>query len=306
MCSEYFSSICSAGRILILGPRQHCSFRGKGRGVYASDSLEIGRMNQVVEKALRGMAMLKVSNIYHWTEHTFSFNCERPRSFRFRSGEFAMIGLMVDGKPLLRAYSICSPSWDDDLEFYSIKVQDGPLTSRLQHLKEGDEIVMRPKPVGTLVHDALLPGKRLFLFSTGTGIAPFASVIRDPETYEKFDQVILTQTCRSAHELDYGKALVEGINGDELLHELVGDKLVHIATTTREDSPQMGRMTDWIRDGRLSEAVGGDLNPETDRVMICGSMAMLKDHKEICEELGFVEGSNSEPGQFVIEKAFVD
>ncbi len=241
-------------------------------------------MNQIVDKALRGVALLKVSNIRHWTDRTFSFDCERPQGFRFRSGEFAMIGLIVDGKPLLRAYSIASPSWDDELEFYSIKVEDGPLTSRLQHLKEGDEIVMRPKPVGTLVHDALLPGKRLFLFSTGTGIAPFASVIRDPETYEKFDQVILTQTCRDVKELDYGKHLIESIKTHEFLPEIVGDKLTHIATTTREESDEMGRMTDWIRDGRLSAAVGGDLNPETDRVMICGSMAMLKDHKEICEK----------------------
>jgi ferredoxin/flavodoxin---NADP+ reductase len=263
-------------------------------------------MNQVVPSALRGVVLLKVRNIRHWTDKTFSFNCERPPSFRFRSGEFAMIGLIVDGKPLLRAYSICSPSWDEDLEFYSIKVPEGPLTSRLQHLKEGDEIVMRPKPVGTLVHDALLPGKRLFLFSTGTGIAPFASVIRDPETYEKFDQVILTQTCREAMELDYGKNLVDSVRSHELLSEIVGDKLTHVATTTREDSPQTGRVTDWIRDGRLGALAGGPLDPLTDRVMICGSMAMLQDHKAICEKLGFIEGSNSEPGQFVIEKAFVD
>ncbi|MFT3973685.1 MAG: ferredoxin--NADP reductase [Amaricoccus sp.] len=263
-------------------------------------------MNQVVEKALRGMALLKVSNIRHWTDRTFSFNCARPAGFRFRSGEFAMIGLIVDGKPLLRAYSIASPAWDDELEFYSIKVEDGPLTSRLQHLAEGDEIVMRPKPVGTLVHDALTRGKRLFLFSTGTGIAPFASIIREPETYEKFDKVVLTQTCREAKELDYGHDLIARIKGDEMLSELVGDKLLHIATTTREESPAMGRMTDWIRDGRLAAATGGPLDPASDRVMICGSMAMLQEHKALCEGAGMAEGSNSEPGQFVIEKAFVD
>ena len=263
-------------------------------------------MNQVVDKALRGMALLKVRNIHHWTDRTFSFQCERPASFRFRSGEFAMIGLIVDGKPLLRAYSIASPSWDEELEFYSIKVEDGPLTSRLQHLKEGDEIVMRPKPVGTLVHDALTPGKRLFFFSTGTGIAPFASLIREPESYERFEQVILTQTCRDLGELDYGYDLVRRIRDDEMLSEMIEDKLVHIATTTREESPRMGRITDWIRDGRLARETGAPLNPETDRVMICGSMAMLQEHKAICEELGFKEGSNSEPGQFVIEKAFVD
>lgn len=263
-------------------------------------------MNEVVEKALRGMALLPVSDIRHWTDRTFSFSAERPAGFRFRSGEFAMIGLMVEGKPLLRAYSIASPSWAEHLEFYSIKVDDGPLTSRLQSIKEGDQIVMRPKPVGTLVHDALLPAKRLFLFSTGTGIAPFASVIRDPDTYERFDEVVLTQTCRDVGELDYGHALMKEIREDELLREVVGDKLRFLATTTREPSELMGRMTDWIRDGRFAEATGAPLNPETDRVMICGSMAMLQDHKALCEEAGMLEGSNSEPGHFVIEKAFVD
>lgn len=263
-------------------------------------------MDQVVDKALRGMAVLKVRNIRHWTDRTFSFAAERPAGFRFRSGEFAMIGLVVEGKPLLRAYSIASPAWDEELEFYSIKVEDGPLTSRLQHLAEGDDIVMRPKPVGTLVHDALTPGKRLFLFSTGTGIAPFASLIREPETYERFDQVILTQTCRQVGELAYGYDLIDRIAGDELLSEMVGDKLTHIATTTREPSPAMGRMTDWIRDGRLAAATGGPLDPATDRVMICGSLAMLQEHKTLCEAAGMQEGSNSEPGQFVIEKAFVD
>jgi ferredoxin--NADP+ reductase len=263
-------------------------------------------MNQVVEKALRGMTLLKVANVRHWTERTFSFNCERPQGFRFRSGEFVMIGLMDEGKPLVRAYSIASPAWDDELEFYSIKVQDGPLTSKLQHLAAGDEIVMRPKSVGTLVHDALLPGRRLFLFATGTGIAPYASLIREPESYDRFEQVILTHSCRQVVELGYGYDLVDRIRRDEMLSEMVGEKLVHIATTTREESLRMGRMTDWIRDGRLARETGAPLDPETDRIMICGSMGMLQEHKAICEELGFVEGSNSEPGQFVIEKAFVD
>jgi ferredoxin--NADP+ reductase len=263
-------------------------------------------MDQIVDKALRGMAVLAVRDIRHWTDRTFSFRCDRPQGFRFRSGEFVMIGLMIDGKPLLRAYSIASPSWDDELEFYSIKVPDGPLTSRLQHLREGDAIVMRPKPVGTLVHDALLPGRRLFLFATGTGIAPFASIVRDPETYEKFEQVVLTHTCRQVAELGYGQDLMARIRGDELLAEMVGDKLTHLATTTREAGPAMGRMTDWIRDGRLAKAAGGALDPAADRVMICGSMAMLQEHKALCEARGFSEGSNAEPGQFVIEKAFVD
>ena len=263
-------------------------------------------MLEELPKAYRGLEVLKVTNVRHWTDRTFSFTCERPASLRFRSGEFAMIGLENGERPLLRAYSIASPNWAEELEFYSIKVQDGPLTSRLQHLKVGDEIYIRPKPVGTLVHDALVPGKRLVLFSTGTGIAPFASTIRDPETYDKFDQVILTQTCRDVHELDYGKHLVDEIMSDELLSEVVGDKLTYIPTTTREQSDQMGRMTDWIEDGRFEAATGAPLTAETDRVMICGSMGMLQDHKRICEEVGMAEGSNSEPGQFVIEKAFVD
>lgn len=262
-------------------------------------------MNVEQPKALRGLASLKVSGIHHWTDRTFSFQAERPASFRFRSGEFVMIGLLNGDKPLLRAYSIASPAWDDTLEFYSIKVADGPLTSRLQHIKEGDEILMRPKPVGTLVLDALTSARRLILFSTGTGIAPFVSTIRDPETYDRFEEVVLTQTCRDVAELDYGRTIVEAIRADEMLSEVVGDKLRVIQTTTREESPHMGRMTDWIRDGRFAEATGAPLSPETDRVMICGSMAMLEDHKALCEAAGMVEGANSEPADFVIEKAFV-
>ena len=259
-----------------------------------------------IDVAPKGFEILDVVSLRHWTDKTFSFSCTRPQGFRFRSGEFAMIGLMVDGKPLVRAYSIASPNWHDELEFYSIKVEDGPLTSRLQHMEIGDQIVMRPKPVGTLVHDALIPGKRLILFSTGTGIAPFASIIRDPETYEKFEQVILTHTCRQAHELDYGHHIVAQCRDDELLREMIGDRLVHIATVTQEDAALTGRMTDWLNDGRFEHATGQALTPETDRVMICGSMGMLQDHKAICEAAGMEEGSNSEPGKFVIEKAFVD
>ncbi|MGB0299310.1 MAG: ferredoxin--NADP reductase, partial [Paracoccaceae bacterium] len=189
-----------------------------------------------------------VLDVKHWTDRLFSFRVSRPQSLRFRSGEFVMIGLLKDdGKPLLRAYSIASPAWDDELEFYSIKVQDGPLTSRLQHIKSGDQIILRPKPVGTLVHDALLPGKRLWFFATGTGIAPFASLIREPQTYEDYDQIILTHTCREVAELEYGRQLVDQVKNDELMAELVGaenlQKLVYYPTTTREDSPTMGRIT---------------------------------------------------------------
>ncbi|SMP00633.1 ferredoxin--NADP reductase [Shimia sagamensis] len=252
----------------------------------------------------KGFVTLEVQSVHHYTERLFSFTTQRPAGFRFRSGEFAMIGLMVDCKPLVRAYSIASPNWEEHLEFYSIKVPDGPLTSRLQNIQIGDEILIRPKPVGTLVFDALLPGKRLFLLSTGTGIAPFSSVIRDPEVYEKFDQIHLLHTCREVAELQYGEELVQSVHAHEYLGELAVGKLHHHPSATRETYKNTGRIDDWIKDGRLARLCGGDLTPDTDRVMICGSMAMLDTLKGICEEHGFLEGSNSKPGQFVIEKAF--
>ncbi|MCV6824642.1 MULTISPECIES: ferredoxin--NADP reductase [Halocynthiibacter] len=254
-----------------------------------------------------------VKSVKHWTDRLFSFRVTRPASLRFRSGEFVMIGLMGDPdpktgkqKPLLRAYSIASPSWDEELEFYSIKVQDGPLTSKLQHIQPGDELILRPKPVGTLVHDALLPGKRVYFFATGTGIAPFASLIRDPETYEKFDEVILTHTCREVAELEYGRQLVESLEEDPLIGEMIEGKLKYYPTTTREESPVMGRITEHLKSGELFERLGvPPLNPETDRAMICGSMGLNKDITAILEESGMREGANSEPKEFVVEKAFV-
>ena len=259
-----------------------------------------------MQKENNGLHRLEVLKVKHWTSSTFSFLCVRPANFRFRSGEFVMIGLEMDNKPLLRAYSIASPNWHDEFEFYSIKVKNGPLTSKLQRLKEGDYILFRNKPVGTLVNDALLRGKRLFLFSTGTGIAPFTSIIRDPETYEKFSEVILFQTCRYINELEYGKSIISSISKDEILSEVVTDKLRFIPTTTREPSQYSGRITDWLKSKRFVEEIGSDLNPSEDRAMICGSNAMLNEFKEICVEKGLKEGSNSSPGEFVIEKAFVD
>ncbi len=259
-----------------------------------------------MQKENNGLHELEVSKVRHWTSSTFSFSCVRPDNFRFRSGEFVMIGLEMDNKPLLRAYSIASPNWHEEFEFYSIKVKDGPLTSKLQQLKAGDNILFRNKPVGTLVNDALLKGKRLFLFSTGTGIAPFTSIIRDPETYEKFSEVVLFQTCRYVDELGYGKSTIESIFKDEILSEIVTNKLRFFPTTTREPSQYSGRVTDWLKSKRFVEEIGSDLNPLDDRAMICGSNAMLNDFKEICLERGLKEGSNSSPGQFVIEKAFVD
>lgn len=260
-----------------------------------------------------------VTEVQHYTDRLFRFRCTRPQSLRFRSGEFVMIGLMGEPnpktgkqKPLLRAYSIASPSWDEELEFYSIKVQDGPLTSKLQHIQAGDEIILRPKPVGTLVHDALLPGKRLWFFSTGTGFAPFASLLREPQTYEDYDEVIITHTCRDVAELTYGRELIESLKTDELLNELIGDgfwkKIKYYPTTTREESPKMGRITHLLQDGTAFKDLGideGRMNPDTDRAMICGSMGLNLDLKEILEGYGLREGANSEPKEFVVEKAFV-
>ncbi|TQM92790.1 ferredoxin--NADP+ reductase [Roseinatronobacter monicus] len=249
-----------------------------------------------------------VTSVTHYTDHLFAFRCTRPRSLRFRSGEFVMIGLLGEnGKPLLRAYSIASPSWDEELEFYSIKVPDGPLTSRLQHIQPGDPIILRPKPVGTLVLDALLPGRRLWMLATGTGIAPFASLLRDPETWEKFDQVIVMHTCREVAELPYGRDLIEALPHDPLIGEFVGDKLLYYPTTTREQSAQMGRVTDNLSSGKVFADLGiPPLDPVVDRAMVCGSLAFNLDIKKILEEAGLHEGANSAPAQYVVEKAFVD
>tara|TARA_R100001369_G_scaffold63176_2_gene90130 strand:- start:162 stop:1010 length:849 start_codon:yes stop_codon:yes gene_type:complete len=258
-----------------------------------------------------------VTSVKHWTDRLFSFRVTRPASLRFRSGEFVMIGLMGDPhpetgkvKPLLRAYSIASPSWDEELEFYSIKVQDGPLTSRLQHIQPGDEIILRPKPVGTLVHDALLPGNRIWFFATGTGFAPFASLLRDPETYEKFDEVIITHTCRDVAELEYSRTLIADLKADEMMQELIGAenlaKIRYYPTTTREQSPKMGRITDLLKDGTVFRDLGIDsITVGTDRAMVCGSMGLNLDIKEILESFGLEEGANSDPKHYVVEKAFV-
>jgi ferredoxin--NADP+ reductase len=248
-----------------------------------------------------------VTFVRHWTNRLFSFRVTRSSSLRFRSGEFVMFGLMGEnGKPLLRAYSIASPSWGDELEFYSIKVPEGPLTSKLQHITVGDQIILRPKPVGTLVHDALLPGKRLWLLATGTGFAPFASLLRDPETYEKYEQVIMMHTCREAAELSYGRELVEALPHDPLIGKLAVDKLLYYPTTTREASPHMGRITENITSGKVLGYLGlGQIHPAYDRVMVCGSLAFNADVKQVLEGFGLREGANSEPSEYVVEKAFV-
>lgn len=248
----------------------------------------------------------KVLAVKHYTDRLFSFRLERPATFRFRTGEFVMIGLpKEDGRPLLRAYSIASPAWDEELEFYSIKVPDGPLTSRLQNIEVGDEVLLGRKPTGTLVLDALVGGKRLYMFSTGTGFAPFASLVRDPDTYARFDEVIVTHTCRDVAELDYSKEIVAAAKNDPLVGEEASKQLRLFTSVTREDYPQKGRITTLIDTGELFEKLGvPKFDPETDRGMICGSMDMINDTKQRLLNAGLVEGSNAAPAQFVIEKAF--
>lgn len=269
---------------------------------------DLNTVNDTTAKPVRTLPDAQtVLSVRHWTDRLFSFRVTRPQSLRFRSGEFVMIGLLDDnGKPLLRAYSIASPSWDEELEFYSIKVPDGPLTSRLQHIAAGDQIILRPKPVGTLVLDALLPGKRIWFLATGTGIAPFASLMRDPETYEKYDQVIMMHTCRTAAELEYGRELVEGLKDDPLIGEVVGDKLKYHPTTTREESAHMGRITDNLTSGKVFADLGlAPMDKATDRAMVCGSLAFNVDVKAVLEGFGLREGANSDPREYVVEKAFV-
>jgi ferredoxin--NADP+ reductase len=249
--------------------------------------------------------------VRHWTDRLFSFGLTRPASFRFRSGEFVMVGLPAapgEKKPILRAYSIASPHFAEELEFFSIKVEDGPLTSRLQHIQPGDPVLLGRKPTGTLVLDAVKPGRRLFLIGTGTGLAPWLSVARDPETYDRFERVIVSHTVREAADLAY-RDLFEGeLFEDELVGEQARAQLTYYPTVTREPFKTPGRITDRILSGDCFRDLGLEgavFDPEQDRVMLCGSMAMIKETAAILESQGLVEGSNAEPGDFVLERAFV-
>ena len=249
----------------------------------------------------------KVLSVHHWTDRLFTFTTTRDQSLRFLNGHFTMIGLKVNNKPLLRAYSIVSANYEEHLEFLSIKVPDGPLTSRLQHIQVGDSIIVGRKPTGTLVIDYLLPGRRLYLMSTGTGLAPFMSIIRDPATYEKFEQVILVHGVRQVDELAYHDLLVEHLPNHEFLGEMVTSQLRYYPTVTRETYKNMGRVTELIETGKLTSDLGlPALNAAHDRVMICGSPAMLRDLKHMLEGRGFKEGNTSTPGDFVIERAFAE
>jgi ferredoxin--NADP+ reductase len=249
----------------------------------------------------------KVLSVHHWNDTLFSFKTTRDPSFRFRNGEFTMIGLKVGERPLLRAYSVASANYEEELEFFSIKVANGPLTSRLQHLKEGDPIIVSRKSTGTLVIDNLLEGRNLYLLGTGTGLAPFLSVIKDPETYERFEKVVLLHGCRFVNELAYGEMITETLPKDELLGEMVRNQLIYYPTVTRDPFRNRGRITDLINSGKLFQDIGlPQLSAENDRVMLCGSPGLLADTKDLLLEKGFVEGNHGEPGHFVIEKAFAE
>lgn len=247
----------------------------------------------------------RVLSVHHWTDRLFSFTTTRDAGMRFSNGHFTMIGLRVDGRPLLRAYSIASANYEDHLEFLSIKVDGGPLTSRLQHVRPGDAVIVGRKPTGTLVIDYLLPGRRLYLLATGTGLAPFMSIVRDPATYEKFGQIVLVHGVRIADELAYHDLLVERLPAHEFLGDMVASQLHYYPTVTREDFRHRGRIPDLIDSGRLfADLAVEPLDPAADRVMICGSPEMLRDLKVRLEERGFREGNTSTPGDFVIERAF--
>ncbi|KQZ02003.1 ferredoxin-NADP reductase [Pseudolabrys sp. Root1462] len=249
----------------------------------------------------------QVLSVRHWTDSLFSFTTTRDPGFRFVSGQFTMMGMEVDGRPLLRAYSMASANHEDRLEFFSIKVPDGPLTSRLQNIREGDTVLVGRKATGTLIADNLLPGRRLLLLSTGTGLAPFASVIKDPDIYDRFEQIILVHGCRQVAELAYGEKLVETLRADENFGELIRSQLVYYPTATREPFRNRGRITDLIDSGKLFADIGqAPLDIAQDRAMLCGSPSMLAELRANFHGRGLAEGSSNEPGHFVIEKAFVE
>lgn len=249
----------------------------------------------------------RVLSVHHWTDNLFTFTTTRDPALRFSNGHFTMVGLPINGKPVLRAYSIVSANYEDHLEFFSIKIPDGPLTSRLQHIKEGDTVIVGKKPTGTLVLDYLLPGKRLYMLATGTGLAPFLSIIRDPETYERFEEVILVHGVRRVDELAYQKLLNEHLPAHEFLGEQISAQLRYYPTVTREPYKNMGRITDLIKNGKLfADLELPVIDPENDRIMICGGPDMLRDLKLMLEKMNFTEGNTSTPGKFVIERAFAE
>lgn len=248
-----------------------------------------------------------VLEVRHWTDRLFSFTATRDSAFRFKSGQFTMIGLDVNEKPLLRAYSLACAPHEEQLEFFSIKVPDGPLTSRLQMLKAGDPILVGRRPTGTLLLDNLKPGKRLYLLATGTGLAPFVSIAKDPEAYERFEHIILVHGCREVAELAYGEQVVADLKAHDFLGEYAGKQLLHYPTVTREPFRNRGRVTDLMESGQLFADLGlPGLDAEHDRVMLCGSPQMIADTKALLEDRAFVEGAGNRPETYVVEKAFAE
>ena len=249
-----------------------------------------------------------VLSVHHWNDSLFTFTCTRGASLRFESGHFVMVGLMVDGKPLMRAYSIASAHYEEHLEFFSIKVQDGPLTSRLQHLKVGDEVLIGRKPTGTLVLTDLLPGRNVYLFSTGTGLAPFMSIIRDPDVYERFEKVVLVHGVRKVDELAYADLIAHDLPRHDHLGEQIQAQLVYYPTVTREPFRNQGRLPELIANGKLCGDIGlPQIDPASDRAMICGGPAMLKDMRAVLDTAGFtISAGIGQAGGYVIERAFVE
>jgi len=248
-----------------------------------------------------------VIDVHHWSDTLFTIKTTRDRSLRFRNGEFAMMGMEIEGKPLMRAYSMASANYEDHLEFYSIKVQQGALTSRLQHIIEGDEILVSKKPTGTLLWDRLRPGKHLYLLSTGTGLAPFLSIIKDPEVYENFEKVILVHGCRYINELTYQRLITHELKNNEYFGDSVKEKLIYYPAVTREPYINYGRITSLLQTGKLIEDIGTPaLNLADDRFMLCGSPSMLESLTSILDDLGFSETRKNDLGEYVIERAFVE
>ena len=249
----------------------------------------------------------KVLSVHHWTDAYFTFTCTRDESLRFENGQFVMVGLMVEGKPLMRAYSVASANWEEHLEFFSIKVQDGPLTSRLQHLKAGDEVLVSKKPTGTLICGDLNPGKHLYLLSTGTGIAPFLSITKDPEAYEQFEKVILVHGVRYKQDLAYYERFTQELPEHEYLGEMVKEKLIYYPVVSREEFPHRGHITDLMMSGKMFEDIGlPPITPQDDRPMPCGSPAMLKDTSGVLHHFGLtVSPKMCQRGEYLIERAFV-
>ena len=250
----------------------------------------------------------KVLSVHHWTDAYFTFTCTRDESLRFENGQFVMVGLMVNGKPLMRAYSVASANWEEHLEFFSIKVQDGPLTSHLQHLKVGDDVLISKKPTGTLICGDLNPGKHLYLLSTGTGIAPILSITKDPEAYEQFEKIILVHGVRYKDDLAYYDRFTQELQEHEYLGDMVKEKLIYYPVVSREEFKHKGRLTDLMRNGKMFTDIGlPRIDPAVDRAMLCGSPAMLKETSEVLNEFGLtVSPKVGQRGDYLIERAFVE